>query len=108
MQLRYHCIAKGRYFRAGEDVPEELLTARLRRYAVKEEAGPLKTEDKDGSRWHRNRPRKPFRIRKSPTKRVEGHSPKVLRPKLSLDVQRSGPDKDDLLTKNHPLNAARS
>ena len=40
MKLRYHTIAGGRYFKSGEDVPDELVSPAIAKYAVSEDANP--------------------------------------------------------------------
>jgi hypothetical protein len=37
VKLRYHTIVSGRYFKAGEDVPDELVSPAIAKYAVSEE-----------------------------------------------------------------------
>jgi hypothetical protein len=37
VKLRYHTIVRGRYYRAGEDVPDEDVSPRLAKYAVSED-----------------------------------------------------------------------
>ena len=59
MRLKYHCITHGRYYLAGEDVPDP--PASFAKYAVSEEDGGLKvqaplmrhhgTHVKRGARW---------------------------------------------------------
>ena len=44
MKLRYHTFVGGRYFKSGEDVPDELVSPSIAKYAVSEDGDAADVE----------------------------------------------------------------